>query len=702
MKKLIPYIFLLNLFLTNPLFGLDIFVAPEGNDGNPGTREKPLATLKGARDAIRGLRAKEAINEQVNVIILEGEYFMNEPLRLTEEDAATAEHPVVFMAAPGKKVVFSGGVEISGFKKVNDKLWMAKIPEVTQYGWYFEQLFVNGRRAVRARTPNVGHFFKVKKVEETIIHRGTGRAPEFSVMQIMTDTLDTRWLKEEQPENLKNALVTFYHHWDNTRKYISAFNEENFSFYIVGSCLKPWNPINHDSRYYIENLKTALDEAGEWFLEKDGTLYYIPMPGEQLEETNIIAPLLDQFIIIKGNKDEVKLVSNISFRNLKFEIAGYKTPVDGNEPNQAAANIESVVMVDYAKDIEFDQCEIAHTGLGGIWFREATRDCKVTQSYLYDLGAGGIKIGPLKAGDEGAAISKNIIADNNIIRGGGWIFPCAVGIIVFQGSDNIITHNEIADFRYTGISVGWIWGYDTSYSKRNIVKYNHIHHLGWGDLSDMGGVYTLGKSEGTEVSNNIIHHVYSLTYGGWGLYTDEGSTGVVMENNLVYNCKSSGFHQHYGMDNIIRNNIFANNIKAQLQATRVEDHNSLNFTNNIIYFNIGKLFHHNWDSINFTSDKNLYWYEGSGNFKFGKYTFKEWQKKGLDQHSIIADPGFVNAGKHDFRLKKSTAASKIGFKPFDYSKVGVYGSNAWKDLAKFDPELEKKFDRIVEDHEGGR
>ena len=378
-----------------------------------------------------------------------------------------------------------------------------------------------------------------------------------------------------------------------------------------------------------------------------------------------------------------------------LRVAGYKTPPDGNEPAQAAAPVDAVITADFADNIDFRNCEIAHTGTYAFWFRRACSNCVVSQCYMHDLGAGGVKIGETQIRQEMSEITNNITIDNNIIRDGGHVFPCAVGIIIFNASDNKLTHNEIADLRYSGISVGWVWGYAYSPSKRNTIEFNHIHHLGWGELCDMGGVYTLGASEGTTVSNNHIHHVYSFDYGGWGLYTDEGSYGIKMENNLVYVCKNSGFHQHYGKENIIRNNIFAFNIRSQLQATRIEEHRSISFTNNIIYFDKGTLLSSNWHKFNLLTDNNIYWDTRTKDIMFGDMSFTEWKKSGKDLHSIIADPQFVNPAVYDFRLKNKSAVRKINFVPFDYTKAGVYGSEEWKKLAEFDPELERKFDKIV-------
>jgi hypothetical protein len=679
---------------SNILFSQKIYLSPAGSDTNPGTMEKPLATLTAARDRAREYQKINTSGQSVEVIALAGEYFMSRPLQLTAEDGGKKEAPLIFRSETGAKAVFRGGVKLTGFEKVNDNLWKTFVPQVAFYNSYFEQLYVNGRRATRARTPNSGFHF-VKNVTETVLEKGDGRYPELAVQKIETDSTDADCFQSFTDDDLRDALIIFYHNWDNTRKRITGFDMKYTSVYTAGEGMKPWNPLNNKTRYIVENVKSALDAPGEWYLDRSGYLFYIPKEGETIENTSFIAPFLKEFIVIEGDKSAGKKAENIRFENLVFEVAGYQTPANGNEPAQAAAPVSAVITVDFADRISFQNCEIAHTGTYAFWFRRACSNCTVYQSYMHDMGAGGVKIGETVIRPDLNEITNNVTIDNNIIRDGGHVFPCAVGIIIFNASDNKLTHNEIADLRYSGISVGWVWGYAASPTKRNMIEFNRIHHLGWGELCDMGGVYSLGASEGTTVSNNVIHHIYSFDYGGWGLYTDEGSYGIVEENNLVYACKNSGFHQHYGKENIIRNNIFALNIRAQLQATRVEEHRSISFTNNIIYFDKGSLLSSNWHKFNLLTDYNCYWDARKRDVKFADKSFSDWQKSGKDIHSVVADPLFVNPGGFDFHLKKQSVARKIKFIPFDYSRAGVYGSEEWKKLAELDPGVGREFDNRV-------
>lgn len=624
---------------------------------------------------------------------------MAEPLVLGPDNSGTENSPVIFKAETGAHPVFYGGRRISGFEKVSENLWKVRIPEVAETGWYFEQLYVNGKRAIRAKSPNKG-FYYLKDVAEIIVDKGKGRTADLAVQKFKLFQEGIKDVSAFSANDFEDAVVTLYHKWDNTRKRIAGLDPDSMTIYTVGHGMKPWNTPDKKTRYTIENFKAALDTCGEWYLDRSGELYYIPRVGETIGNLEVMAPVTSRLVVFEGDEISGKKVENIRFENLSFRVSGYKMPLAGNESSQAASPIEAAVMADFARNIHFVNCEISNIATNAVWFRESCSDCSIEHCYLQDLGAGGVKIGTTLQPENMENLTHNIVVDNNIIRSGGFVFPCAVGVTIFNASDNQITHNEIADFRYSGVSVGWVWGYTFSPSKRNRIEFNHIHHLGWGELCDMGGVYCLGSSEGTTVSNNVVHHVYSYDYGGWGLYTDEGSTGIVMENNLVYNCKSSGFHQHYGKENFIRNNIFANNMKAQLQATRIEDHLSFTFTNNIIWFNGSDLLANSWGKINIKSDSNCYWNAASPkDIRFKNLSFSEWQKSGKDVHSIIADPGFVSPSGFDFRIKNKAILRKIGFKAFDYSQAGVYGSPEWEKLAEFDPSAAALFEQAIERNE---
>jgi len=173
------------------------------------------------------------------------------------------------------------------------------------------------------------------------------------------------------------------------------------------------------------------------------------------------------------------------------------------------------------------------------------------------------------------------------------------------------------------------------------LKITFIHHIGKPEkekeafLSDMGGIYTLGIQPGTILRKNIIHNVSAYRYGGWGIYLDEGSSEIVVEGNIVVNTTHGGFHQHYGENNLIINNIFAFGKEGQIRRTREENHLTFKFIKNVVCWKEGELFTGTIKDFNFYFDRNIYIKIDNKKFKFGNLTFSEWKKKRMDKNSEI-------------------------------------------------------------------
>lgn len=646
------------LALAAPALGTDLSLTP----GN-------LATvLEQARKAPKPVR----------IIVADGEYPLTEAITLGKDDSEVTWE--------AKNAVFTGGKAITGWQQAEGGLWKATLPDKA---WKFEQLWINGRRATLARSPNQGYY----NIAESC---GAGvfkdvKNPEFEAFTLYPEHYAL--LKDIPSDQRDQVLITVTHAWAVGQCRLHELHDETSSVRIKGRSRYPFVTYEPDQRYWLENFRTALDEPGEWFLDRTkGELLYHPLPGEDMTQAKVIAPVADKFVVIKDAHD-------ITFKGIRFLHAQYLYPQEGLHDGQAAATVDGSIEVENSRGIRFENCEIAHTGRHAIFFKNGSSDSAVIHSHLHDLGGGGVRIAEVAKPDEDH-LCHDITVDDCIIQHAGRLHPSACGVLITHARNCAVTHCDIGDLYYTGVSIGWNWGYGESLGRENRVENCHIHHLGWAYLSDMGGFYGLGNAPGTVIRGNHVHHIASHRYGGWGLYTDEGSGDVLFDNNLVHDTSEAGFHQHYGYANRIKNNIFAFGKKAQIQGSRNESRLRFTYERNIVVWDPASPLldggEWNWklfdkpergdpkDSLIFR--KNLYWpTDGKTPAHLTKthFTWDEWRKLGRDTGSLIADPKFESIAKRDFRLQPGSPAEKIGFKPWDLTLAGVRKADAaWSELAQ--------------------
>jgi hypothetical protein len=668
-----------------------VYVSPQGSDtqGN-GSKSSPYYSLN---KAIAG--RLQSGSDTLFIEVASGNYYLKSPLTISG-----STRPIVFRAQGKEKPRLMGGIVISGWERSQNGIYRAYVPQVKKSGLRFQQFYVNGKRAVLARTPNKGWYF-VESSNETIYSKDSPK--EYAVQQFNFNSKDWSSLRRLSSKSLNQMKFRFYHNWDVTCRPAQRIIADSARIYVRAKKMKSWNPIKKGSRYIMYDYKEALDDYGEWFLDTStGYIYYKPQPNEDMSKAFCVAPVLSQWVVVKGSAS--RPVNSLRFEGLSFQYSSYLMPQSGEEPVQAAAESPAAMRFDFANHVSLVNCELEHTGSYAVWFARECHYNTISHCYIADLGAGGIKMGENFLRNDGRQVTSHNVIDNNIITSGGHVHPCGVGIALFHTSDNRVSHNEISDLLYSGISVGWTWGYNktsgkdakTSPAVRNEIVYNHVHHIGWGELSDMGAVYTLGESPGTKVSNNYIHDVWSYDYGGWGLYTDEGSTDVEMSNNLVLRCKSGSFHQNYGKNNVIENNILAFAHVNQLQLSRSESHLSMHFKHNIIIFNHGETLSGPWLKAKLDMDYNLYWRTDGKPITLAGMNFAEWSRQ-HERHSINADPMFKDPSNDDFTLTSTKTTRKINFKPFDYTQAGVYGDSSWRQKAQMTKERIAAFKELYKE-----
>ncbi|MFH1739416.1 MAG: right-handed parallel beta-helix repeat-containing protein [bacterium] len=646
--------------------GLTLYVSPYGTDDwsgkvadpIPSGGDGPFATIERARDAIREIRSKGTVSGDITVQIREGTYRIQEPVQFTQEDCGDENLRITYAAYPGERPAISGGRLIEGWyaKDVDGKaLWCADVPDVKQGKWWFRELFVNGERRPRTRLPKTG-YYQFTGLVDLVEKPGWSNG----VMAAMFSEGDLKYWK-----NLGDVEIVALTRWIESRSPIAGIDADN---HIVTFAKKSTFRLENTkkgekfARYYVENVFEALEEPGQWYLDRpQGVLYYLPRADEKIDSIQVEAPILTQLIQVKGGESNEHKARNLHFKNLIFQHAEWEYPSQKAGSVQAAYEVPGAIYLEEAENCSILECTIEQLGTYGIELGKNCRNMEIRRCAIQDLGGGGIKVGH--------GSSHATVADNEIAHCGR-IYHSAIGVWVGNSGNNSIVHNHIHDQFYTGISVGWSWGYNPTQSTNNEVAYNYIHQIGQGVLSDMGAIYTLGVADGSRIHHNRIHDVHCHGFGGWGIYLDEGTTHMLVENNLVYRAESGGFHIHYGKENTIRNNIFAFATTNQIQRSRDEEHKSFDFINNIVCFTEGTLLGGTWKNNQFYMNKNLYWNPNSPQIEFPCGTFKEWKALGHDVKSRIADPRFVNPDADDFTLLSRSPAFKMGFKPIDLSAIG--------------------------------
>lgn len=567
-----------------------IYVETTGNDTNTGAAQSstgsdgPVKTLARAqvlaRAKIAAMVAGTAPRAPVHVVIGPGEYSLSSTMTFNAADSGTVSAPVSYEARQTGTVLISGGVSLGSQTAPTSATAVSfVVPTGLTTASAGGQFFINGRRATLARQPNAGEAWFVQRAvpvsgETTATEGSEAFAPS---------PANLAWINALSAVDRSRAIIDIYQAWTDGRHRISSQATPAGSVRIAPKALWPFLSLGGISqRYFVENVVAALDTGGEWIYD-NGSVRYIRQSDEAGTTIRATLPILDRLVLVQG--DSAKPVQSLRFSGLTFGYTRYQTPDTGFTDHQAAYAVSAAIEVNKARDIAFDSCTVYRTGNWGIWLRDGVRDSRITNSRLTDLGAGAIKIGlnSQNPSDTNASGANQVF--NTIVGDTGKVFAGAVAIWLGQTWDNVVRANTVYNTTYTAISVGWSWGYSTATSGRNLIKGNLIYNVGQRQTSDIAGIYTLGQSPNTVINNNIIRSVRGYNgygAGAWGIYSDEGTSGILIENNVILGTDNGAYHINYGKNNVIRTNVMAGGDAAEVRVSTLESSAGASLQGNLI------------------------------------------------------------------------------------------------------------------------
>jgi len=563
--------------------GVVIYVSPLGSDQNDGRCAEPgesfvgpLATLEAARDAIRSDRARGGTGPY-EVQLRGGWYFLPQPFVLEPQDSGTEQADVVYRAYPGEKPILSGGVLLTGFRdaQVNGHDgWVCEaLPPKP-----FSQLFVNGQRMLRPRTPRQG-WSRMAGCDKQWV-QGEGWYQGIDVFNYAEGDIDPTW------RNIEDVEVIILKRWFDSHTKIKHIDPERRKVTLDREMIEsPEEGGGEYARYWVENVYEHMDQPGDFYHDRAlGKLYYLPRFADKPETAQVIAPQLNTLVSFQGDPFGEK-VKHVRFEQLDFRHAEYACPPGDPGSIQAAFRVPGAITFQGAEHCTLYGCSVSQVAQYAVEFRLGCTQNQVIACHLHDLGAGGVKVNhergcstpahedavrPLANPEYGLVVPKGEDADalppqrlvisDCEIHDGGQIFLSAVGIYIGDSGGNRIVHNHIHRMNYSGISCGWTWTFD--YDTRttdNRIEGNYIHHINQeGFISDLAGIYTLGPSPGSVLRGNLIHDVSSAVYGDWGIYFDGTSSYIQAEGNAAFRCGYGAMFTNIARQVVARRNILIN------------------------------------------------------------------------------------------------------------------------------------------------
>jgi len=727
-----------------PVTGPALYVATDGNDRNPGTKERPLRTLPAAKHYARKL--KQSTKAAITVYLRQGTYYLKETLVFEPEDSGTPERPITYAAYPNEVVTLSGGTRLHG-SWTHYKNGIMKCPLDGQAG-KFTQLFVNGKRQVRARYPKYdsNNPFRCRlplscQGEAGGYCRMANREVEWPATKMYFDPstfTKKRWAMPQEavvhayPETYIGNLqwkvknIDWDAHTIEFGKGGYQINDLVFKKKVTG--------IGPHSRFFVENIFEELEDPGEWYLStRDGILYYKPIPGQELLQSLVEAPILKHIIEFRGSQEEpVRHVRLEGFRvahTASTFLEAYEAPSLGDWTIYRGG----AIFLDGTEDCSIEDCFFDAVGGNAVFINNYNRRTRLYGNKFTYTGDSAVCL----VGTKNRAIGSShpypaeCLISNNLVHDCGEFGKQTAAVFASISERNTISHNWIYNMPRSAICINDGWG------GGHVIEFNDVHDV-VRDTQDHGSFnswgrethWCMGQSHPNALPGishpagdvkqdcritNIVRNNYfhETTYNEWAIDLDDGTSNYHVYNNL---CVGVGITHREGDYRTIENNIMIHP-KNPPGPKLSNEKNSDRFVCNIVVTDLndgptiidnepGDMYSVIYPPLHEPCatelDYNLFFCAGKGEFYSTvmqrepkgriRYKWDEWRALGYDQHSVIADPMFIDAANVDYRVRPESPALKLGFKNFDISSVGLLNDfpRQWMEEAEIAQAAKKK------------